>query len=738
MKKIVLGFSFILALSSAGVAFSNTNFWEQIPLSQQPINYSPTSETSEFELYKLSTSTIKAKLAKAGLSAEEGVEILLPYENGELVSFIVWETPMMEKELQVMLPHVKTYTAYAKDNQGITAKLDLTSFGFRAAIYDFKKNYLINPYTDQEDLGLYIAFDQKSLKNIDPINCSADQLLSNQDLPITNQLLSSRMGVKSVYRIAITTTGEYAQTVTTNSTVNQTLEVIVSTLNRVNGVYERELAISFNLIANNNLVVYTNPIADPYTCNMDADCLIDEAAHVLDNIIGNANFDIGHIFNTAGGGLAALNSLCNPQTKGMGVSSSSGPDNYFVILHEIGHQVGADHVFSSAAGGCDGNGNPNTNYEPGSGSTIMSYAGLCAADNIQAGADNYFNGFSLQQMSAHIASGGNCGVNTPVNTTLTYEVDAETYNVPKFTPYELSSPEAVGPHSTAALYYNWEQYENGNYGDDESNGSDATTGPIFKSQEPSDQRTRVYPKSNFINDNSYSGPGERLSNVARDVTFRTTARSIFQGLGGYKTSENVTKIKVSNNAQFRVTGPSNNQTWEPGDVKTITWNAGGSNNSPVSSGYVSIYLSLDDGETFPFLIVSNAPNTGSYSYTVHDIGTSQGRIKVQGSGNVFFDLGKGKLKITGDPANNINELSKQAPIVAYPNPIADYLLLDRKDGIYGPISIEVYNILGQKISNETMNGAQIKINTESWAAGHYIIQTMDANGQRNQVKVLKK
>lgn len=737
MKKIVLGFSFIFALLSVGDAYSNTNFWEPVPLSEQPVNQSPTSETSEYDLYKISTSALKAKLFHAGTSAEKGVEIELPYVNGELTTFVVWETPMMEKGLQAMLPHVKTYTAHAKNDHGITAKLDFTSFGFRAAIYSPTSTYLINPYTDKEDLGLYILFDQKSLKNLSPINCTADQFISNLDLPQTNQLLSSRMGIKSVYRIAITTTGEYAQLVTVNSTVNQTLEVIISTLNRVNGVYERELAVSFNLIANNDQVIYTNPTSDPYSCNMDASCLIDEGASVLNNIIGNTNFDIGHIFNTAGGGLAALNSLCDPQTKGMGVSSSSGPDDYFVILHEIGHQVGANHVFSSAAGGCDGNGNPNTNYEPGSGSTIMSYAGVCAEDNIQGVSDNYFNGFSLQEMSAHLSGGGNCGVNTPVNTTITFDSEEESYNVPIFTPYELSSPEATGPHQDAVLLYNWEQYENGNYGDDESNGSEAEEGPLFKSQAPSEQRTRIYPKSNFILDDSYSGPGERLSNVAREVIFRPTVRSIFQGLGGYKSSENETTIIVASNPKFRVTGPSNNETWEPGDVKTITWDAGGSNDSPVSSGYVSIYLSLDDGETFPFLIVSNAPNTGSYDYTVHDIGTTKGRIKVQGSGNVFFDIGKGKLNITGNPANNINEMSKQAPIVAFPNPVSDYLLIDRKDGIFGPIEIEVYNILGQKIAQQTMNGGQLKINTQSWSNGHYIIQTLDANGQRNHIKILK-
>jgi len=183
MKKIVLGFSFIFALLSVGDAYSNTNFWEPVPQSEQPVNQSPTSETSEYDLYKISTSALKAKLFHAGTSAEKGVEIELPYVNGELTTFVVWETPMMEKGLQAMLPHVKTYTAHAKNDHGITAKLDFTSFGFRAAIYSPTSTYLINPYTDKEDLGLYILFDQKSLKNLSPINCTADQFISNLDLP---------------------------------------------------------------------------------------------------------------------------------------------------------------------------------------------------------------------------------------------------------------------------------------------------------------------------------------------------------------------------------------------------------------------------------------------------------------------------------------------------------------------------------------------------------------------------
>lgn len=738
MKKLILGCSFFFAFGIAGAAYSNNGYWEALNPSKYPNDIAPHSKTSEYKVLKLSMKGISTELSKAGTTAEHGIEVELPNEDGSFSTFIVWETPMIEKGLQELLPEVKTFTGFEKGNHDRTAKIDFTSFGFRAAIFSSKETLLINPYYQGKESDYYVLFNQNNLKELSPVVCTVNNILSEIDLPQPSTLMSSRMNIKSVYRIAITTTGEYSHLVTGAESVNQTLEILISTMNRVNGVYERELAVSFNLIANNDQVIFTNPLSDPYTCNDDTDCLIDEAAVVLDNILNNANFDIGHIFCTEGGGLAALNSLCNEFTKGMGVSSSTGPDDYYVILHEIGHQLGANHSFSSPSGTCYGNGNPQTNYEPGSGSTIMSYAGNCAPDNIQNSADHYFNAFSLHEMTTHISGAGNCGVNTVINNSINFDSQELTYHVPIYTPYELTAPFAYGHHSEAAISYNWEQYETGNYGSNEANGSSATEGPIFKSQKPSESITRTYPHYSLINSNDYQGPGERLSNTVRTVSFKNTIRSIHQGLGSFKTSPEFTHVEVTSNAQFRVTSPHTNTTWNPGEVHNITWSPGGSLNAPVNSGYVSIYLSLDDGETYPFLIVSNAPNNGSYAYTVHDIGTSEGRIKVQGSGNVFFDVGKGRLTITGDPSNNINELLKQAPIIAYPNPTTDYLMIEKKEGIVGTIEISVYNILGQKVHEDILKENNYQLNTQGWANGHYIIQTTDGNGLQHQIKILKK
>lgn len=740
MKKLILSSTISLAMLFGHQAFANqSNLWQQKALNNAPAHLNPSSETYDFDLYQMNTETIKLALSEAGQDADHGTIIQLPYKNGEMMNFVVWETPIMEKNLQEKYSYVKTYTAHAENNHAITAKLDITGVGFRAAIYSPNDVYFINPYSTEEDAGYYMVFDRKTVKNLTETTCESG-LLSNS-YSLTESIITERISVRSEFRIAITTTGEYAQSVTGQTTVANVMDVIISTLNRVNGVYERELAVTYILIDENEDLIFTNPSSDPYTCNYQNDCLIDESQATISNLVGHAAYDIGHIFNTAGGGIAALYSLCNDNTKAMGVSTTSGPDDYGTILHEIGHQLGANHVFASAAGGCDGNGNPNTNVEPGSGSTIMSYIGACPPDNIPGSRDLYYNAHNLREMSTFVSSPGivsNCGVHHPVNTGLTFLQEGEEYHVPKNTPFELTAnAEAIGPHPTATILYNWEQQDTGNYGATEADGATATEGPLFKSQVPSEENTRVYPKIEHILDDSYTGPGERITTVARDINFKATARTIFQGYGGFITGDDVTTIKVETNSEFRVTQPSNNETWNPGDVKTIKWDRGGSTANPVNTGYVNIYLSLDDGETFGFLIVANAPNTGSYDYTVHDIGTTKGKIKVKGAGNVFFDVGKGKLNITGDPTNNINELNKQAPVTVYPNPTNDFLMIERKDNHHGLINVEVYNILGQRIEHIHFQDKQLKINTSQWATGNYFIKTTDGNGLTHTIKVLK-
>lgn len=741
MKRIIFNSTLIFALLSAGVSFSNKPFWEKTSPTNAPQQFEIANNVADYQMFHLPTQKIKDYLSKAGKSVKEGVELQLPVgEDGELKTFIVWETPIMEKDLAAKMNHVKTYTGFAKDKHSITAKIDFTSVGFRGAIYTTSDIYFINPYTNQQQSDYYMYYNREDVKTLSPVICDIDASLLSDNKLTDGELLSSRMNQRSVYRIAISTTGEYAQSVASPADVVNVMEVIVSTLNRVNGVFERELALTYELINNNEEVVYTNPISDPYSCNDQNDCLIDEVASVLSNIIGVNNYDVGHIFNTAGGGIAALNSLCqNSDVKGMGVSTTTGPDDIGTILHELGHQMAANHAFSSAEGGCNGNGNPSTNYEPGSGNTIMSYLGACPPDNLSGQRLLYYNAYSLREMTTYLNTiSPSCGEHYPINTEIDFNLEEEEFYVPKFTPYELILNEATAAHPSAEIIYNWEQYQSGNYGAAEADGSDATEGPIFQYKKPSEQKNRIFPSPQYILDDSYSGLGERLSNVERDVVFRATARIFFQGYGGFNTSENETTINVTNNQKFRVTGPSNNETWNPGEIKNITWDAGGSNESPVNTGYVSIYLSLDNGETFPFLIVSNAPNTGSYEYTVHDIGTTQGRIKVQGSGNVFFDIGKGKLNITGDPTNNIKEIEKQAPIIAFPNPLDDKLTIQRKEGIAGVLHISVYNILGQNIINTSIKSNQEQINTSQWPTGQYLIKTQDEKGTQHTIKVLKK
>ena len=75
----------------------------------------------------------------------------------------------------------------------------------------------------------------------------------------------------------------------------------------------------------------------------------------------------------------------------------------------MGHQLGADHTWSNC--GEDLNGSQrssNTAMEPGSGNTIMSYAGSCGENNIKNIAEKFFHGISIQQVNAHLNNTAQC------------------------------------------------------------------------------------------------------------------------------------------------------------------------------------------------------------------------------------------------------------------------------------------------------------------------------------------
>lgn len=723
---------FFTKLLAAAVILSSSsayagNYWKPFQGQVAPSEMPRSFDAKNYSLFTLNQNEIKGLFNSLTQHPESSLELSLPTPDNKMMVFKVWSTPIFGAGENNHVDYIQTFTAQSVEDPSITAKLDYTLFGFRALVLNGDKSYLIDPYSNVAD-GYYAVFYEKDLLHKTNFNGCTTQSLHQLglqdaiDIQPSSTANKSNGSVRHVYRLAMSCTGEYAQAVAgANPTKAMVMSVIASTVNRVNAIYEKELSVSFNLIPNNDAIVYTDPATDPYSCNTNLDCLIGEVENHISTTIGNSNFDIGHILATAGGGLAALSAVCANGAKASGTSSSTGPNDYHVILHEMGHQFGANHTFSANTGGCNGNGEELNAYEPGSGSTIMSYGGLCDPNNVTNSSDNYFSVPSLLEINNILTGqGSTCGDIVPGTAPVAFDDFSDTlFYIPKNTPFELRGPEATSTQANSTITYVWEQFDLGNFGQTEEENGDAEEGPLFRSYTPTANRSRVFPTVNYILDGSYSGVGERLPQKEREMNFKYTARSASQSWGTFKFTDYNVKLMVLDVDEFRVTGPASDETWNPGEVKTITWDKGGTVDAPINCGFVNIYLSLDDGLTFPYVIVMNAPNTGSYDYTVYDVNTTKGRIKVQGTGQAFMDIGKGKLKITGTETG-IKDVEVDQNFTVYPNPASDFILVQDKMN-EGKNSIVLMDVLGNSVWNGDLNG-ELKINTAQLAKGTYFLR----------------
>ncbi|MDI6803027.1 MAG: M12 family metallo-peptidase [Bacteroidota bacterium] len=579
----------------------------------------------------------------------EKVVISLPMPDGTFSRFYIVNSPIMELELAVKYPEIQTYAGQGIDDPTATVRFDLTPAGFHAMILSANGTVFIDPYS-RGNIDNYISYYKKDFivdesrrkEFICNFETDFDMAKEISDLIATGLTKYSGTQLRT-YRLAVAATGEY--TAYHGGTVAKGLAAVVTSTNRVNGVYEKEVAVRMVLVANNEIIIYSNSATDPYT-NSSGTTMLGQNQTNLDAVIGNANYDIGHVYSTGGGGVAGLGVVCRTSNKARGVTGSPAPigDPFDIdyVAHEIGHQFGGNHTFNGDAGNCSGtNRNASTAYEPGSGSTIMAYAGICSPQDLQMNSHDYFHLASIMEIVTYttLGSGNGCPVITSTgNDPPVVNAGTRGFSIPINTPFTLTGS-ATDPNNHP-LTYCWEEYDLGAAG---APNSPVGTAPIFRSFRGVTSPSRTFPKiADIINNTQVMG--EILPSYARGLKFRLTARDNRSGGGGVGWDS--ISFSVTNTAgPFQVTSPNTTLSWAGSSLQTVTWNVANTNLSPVNCSNVKILLSGDGGYTYPFVLATDTPNDGSEIITIPNISTSQARIRVEAVGNIFFDISNANFSI---------------------------------------------------------------------------------------------
>ncbi len=582
----------------------------------------------------------------------------IPMPNGTVAKFHVWESAVMAPELAAAYPGIRTFTGQGIDDPTATIKLDWTEFGFHSMILSpVTGSVFIDPY-DQHTITNYISYYKTDLSkkgNFFEMGPIKYPQTANRKVGIDNVLAGGVcVGTQlRTYRLAIACTHQYAIAATglADPSKAQALAKIVVSANRVNGIYEKELSIRMVLVPADTMVIFTALATDSFTGNNDATILINESQTIIDANIGTANYDIGHTFSTGGGGLAGLGVVCVSGQKARGITGSANPvgDGYDIdyVAHEMGHQFGGNHTFNSIISNCNGNGSSTSNAEPGSGSTILAYAGICGADDLQPNSNAQFNAISFNEITAYSnnSSGNNCAVLSSTGNTPPVVNAGPDYIIPRSTPFSLSggATDANGD----ALTFSWEQIDVG--GPFGAWNNPSGNAPLFRSFGPQSTPVRFFPKLTDVINNSTT-IGEILPSYSRTMHFRLTARDNRAGGGGVCFDENV--VTVSGTAgPFLVTYPNaGGITWLVNDFKTITWDPSGTAAAPINCANVKIELSTDGGLTFPITILAGTPNDGTEEIQVPNNISSSARIRITAVGNVFYDISNANFSIQNSPA----------------------------------------------------------------------------------------
>ncbi|UCE93167.1 MAG: proprotein convertase P-domain-containing protein [Flavobacteriaceae bacterium] len=591
-------------------------------------------------------------------SKSEHVLSSFPNAKGEMEVFRIVQYSVMHEELAAKFPNNKSYKGVSVEDPSKMIYFSMTEVGLSAVITSHdRKNTMIEPMT--RNRRFYKVFNQSSLQGEKQVRCYTE---SAEVLPDNEKRINKKndQGFVKVYKLALSANGEYSvyhirKQDAIQSSNEQKKSIVMAALTtaitRVNAVLERDLAVRFELVADNDKLIFLRPQDDPFDNNfIKPDVMLDQNQATCDKIIGKDNYDLGHVFSTTGG-VAKIGVICSDGLKAQGVSGSLEPDGdvfyYDVVTHEFGHQLGANHTFNGDEDSCglEGQRIDYTAVEPGSGSTLMAYAGYCGSQNIQSHSGTYFHGISLEEINAFIGSEGSadCAVKEPFLQNLNQpQVNAgKDYLIPFGTPFKLDA-EAFDIDGDQ-LSFCWEQMDAGA-------GSvpphpDSKSGASYRSYAPSESSVRYFPELESIRKGNVSSKWEVTPDTDRNLNFKITVRDNNKEAGRLD-SDDLLLTTTTSAGPFKVISQNEaTDFWEPGTQEIIKWDVAGTNSNGINVSRVNILLSVDGGRSFDIELASNVSNNGIHFITVPQLQSPNCRIMVEAVGNIFFSVNQYRFSI---------------------------------------------------------------------------------------------
>ncbi|MDH6253722.1 hypothetical protein M2347_003449 [Chryseobacterium sp. H1D6B] len=663
--------SMIGVLFITGISFAQTDrLWTASSQKATSSVFENKSGINNPRIYNLDINGLKNVLSKAPkrLAAGEKSQIIISFPNseGNMENFKVKENSNFDPQLAARYPDIKSYVGEGLGDSSSTVYFSISPLGLSSMeIYGDKSAVFIEPYT--KDLSSYVVYKKSDKKDdLNKFECTVIDVAQKGAAAsnITAKPNADDATLRT-FRLALSCTGEY--TAYFGGTKANALAAMNNTMTRVNGVFEKDFAARMVLISNNDAVIYTNASTDPYAAASGMASWNSQLQSTLTSVIGEANYDIGHLFGASGGGgnAGCIGCICTNGSKGSGYTSPADSvpsgDNFDIdyVAHEMGHQFGGNHTFSHTNEGT------GVNMEPGSGSTIMGYAGITSQD-IQPHSDAFFHAISIQQITNNIKA-KTCSVNTATGNAIPTADAGLDYTIPKSTPFMLTGTGTDANGDT--LTYVWEEIDNASSSQTgASSAASATkaTGPNFRSWTPTASPVRYFPRMASVLTGATTTAGteitvEALSSVARTLNFRFTVRDNRAGGSGNNSDD----AKVTVNAAagpFIVTSQNTAATYTGGTSQTVTWDVAGTTANGVNAANVDILWSTNSGTSWTTLL-AGTPNDGTQAVTIPNTATTTGRIMVKGSSHIFFDVNNANITVNAG-SGGTDTIAPTAPTLA--------------------------------------------------------------------------